>query len=1017
MTADAPKTIMTIPSGFAFLPKLAETLLADPTLGGAFDKKFALHDFTILLPHRRAVQALKAALLQQAEADALLMPDIRPLGEADDMDLIFSAPDMFDMPPCISDLARRNLLTTLVLKWGLRDGRLSNAVQAAKLASALMVFLDQAATEEISLEKMQNKDGQFVPQDFSTHWQQSLDFLDIIISAWPQIKKEMQVIEPPEARRLILQQQTDLLREQNADHARPIIAAGSTGSIPATARLLGAVAGATYGAVVLPALDRDMNAAAWDALADTPSHPQAGLFGLLKQLNVPREKVTLWPACADAGQDAQADRRRFLSAALLPAEQTGQWVTQMAQNNFDMDKALNGLTLLTGDDMWQEAGLIALAMREVLATPNKTAILVTPNRQLARHVAAQMRQWGVDIDDTAGQSLAQAPAGQFIRAVLETWADDFAPIGLLSVLKHDAAHCGADKQTHLEAVHGLDIFLRGKGVPASLADLLLLAQEDERGEKLRPFIENLMQHFAPLIDLPAQMGFDAMAAALVQVCDNLSRDAAGVAHIWQGADGRALENFLTELAALDDTAGQMNRHDWSGLITHWLASRPPVRRPFGQHPRLAIMGLLEARLVQADVMILGGLNETVWPPVPDTGPWVSRPMRAGLGMTSPERSIGLAAHDFMQAACAPCVILTRASKQEGSPMVAARWLTRMEAIVKGRLGADAALPDAPQILHYWQARDGAGAQKENAEQNAAQDLEQWLGAYHKPLPCPPASVRPHKISVTQIKTLQNNPYAIYARHILGLKRLDDLQSDADAAARGSFVHQVLEDFVRQYPDALPQDAAKILQKMARDLADDMAGGEDILRYWWARFVALSEWFADFESERRKRIEKIWAEKKGAIELKIGTQVFTLTGKADRIERHKNGDLHILDYKTGAVASQAAVATHRDMQMTLLGQIAVQGGFDGIAAGGLGGLAYIRTHGGFPAGAVHDIKTPPEMESLAALAQEAMETLHALLKLYANAKTPYAPHLGDVRYDDYEHLARVLEWSAGAEEAE
>ena len=1011
MTA-TPKTIMTIPSGFAFLPKLAETLLADPRLGGAFDKKFALDDFTILLPHRRAVQALKTALLQQAKTDALLMPDIRPIGEADEGALLFSdsAAALFDMPPCIGDLARQNLLTTLVLKWGLRDGRLTNPAQAAKLASELMVFLDQAATEEISLDKMQNKDGAFVPQDFSTHWQQSLDFLDIIISAWPEIKKEMQVIEPPEARRHILQQQTDLLREQNADHARPIIAAGSTGSIPATARLLDAVAGAAYGAVVLPALDMEMDEAAWDALADTPSHPQAGLFGLLKQFNVPRKQVTLWPACA--GADSQADRRRFLSAALLPAEQTGQWAAQITQDDFDVNKALDGLTLLTGDDMWHEAGLIGLVLREVLATPNKTAILVTPNRQLARHVAAQMRQWGVDIDDTAGQSLAQAPAGRFVRLVLETWAADFAPIDLLAVLKHDAAHCGADRAAHLAAVQGLDIFLRGKGVLTSLDDLLILAQADERGEKLRPFIENLMQHFAPLIDLPAQMGFGEMAAALVQVCENLTRDAAGVARIWQGADGRALEKFLAALGALDSAPPpKMNRHDWVGLLTHWLATAPPVRRPYGQHPRLAIMGLLEARLVQADVMILGGLNEGVWPSVPDTGPWVSRPMRAALGMTAPERSIGQAAHDFVQAACAPCVILTRPRKQDGSPTVAARWLTRMEAIVKGRLGAGAALPSAARILHYWQARHVADAE---AAQAQSENENEWLGAYHRPLPCPPARVRPRKISVTQIQTLQNNPYAIYARHVLGLKRLDDLHIDASAAARGSFVHHVLEDFVAQYPDALPKNTPEILQKMARDLAQKMAGGEDVLRFWWARFVALSQWFADFERERRARIEKIWPEQQGAITFKIGQQDFTLTGRADRIELHKDGRLHILDYKTGMPPTQADVATHRDMQMTLLGQIATQGGFDTIAAAALGGLAYVQTHGGFPAGQMQEIRPPKEMDDIEELSQEAMEELHALLKFYANGKTPYAPHLGAVRYDDYAHLARVLEWSAGAE---
>ena len=88
----------------------------------------------------------------------------------------------------------------------------------------------------------------------------------------------------------------------------------------------------------------------------------------------------------------------------------------------------------------------------------------------------------------------------------------------------------------------------------------------------------------------------------------------------------------------------------------------PVRTAFGQHPRLAILGPLEARLQRHDLTILGGLNEGAWPQSPGADPWFSRPMRSSLGLEQPERGIGLAAHDFAMQAAGPRVLLTRARR-------------------------------------------------------------------------------------------------------------------------------------------------------------------------------------------------------------------------------------------------------------------------------------------------------------------------------------------------------------------
>lgn len=1023
MDYDSPptdKTIMTIPSGHAFLARLAETLLHDRTLGGAFGaaggNTFELHDFTVFLPTRRAVRALQSAFLKQAETDALRLPDIRSLGDTDEGVLAFSTQntDIFDLPPCLPSIERESILMELVLKWGKKTGRLDNAVQAAALASDLAAFLDNAQTEEIDLLKLEN----IVPDGFSANWQQTLDFLDIITHNWPAIKKEKGVIDPPQARQHMLQLQTDMVCQRAPNLLRPVIAAGSTGSIPATARLLAAIAAAPFGAVVVPGLDTEMSSAAWAQLKDTPSHPQAGLFHLLQHLAISRRDVTLWPSCCGRTKTAQTDRRRFLNAALLPANQTREWISAPeGAGVYDIKEALKGLTYLEADETSEEAGLIALALREVLATPDKTAILVTPDRQLARRVSAEMLQWDVEIDDTAGAPLSNQPGGRFVRAVLETVMQGFAPVSLMAVLKHEMAHMGLSRTDYLSLIRQFEhVLLRGPA-PASGFDGLRAHAEAQLNNKrkkkywqviendLLPLIEKLAQHFAPLTLLQRAASLKDIAAALRASCEKLTIDDAGLLHIFAGIDGEILHDFMTEVSLIDTKP--VNRSDWTGLFTHWLAQRP-VRRPFGLHPRLSIMGLLEARLVQADLVILGGLNEGVWPGLPDTGPWVSRPMREDISMTSPERSIGLMAHDFVQSAASAQVILTRSKKQGGRPMVAARWITRMTAIVKGKLGSQAKLPDNEKLHHYWHQRNPTRATSQHP------DEQNWQGANHKPMPRPDAALRPKKLSVTRVQKLQSNPYAIYAQYVLGLEKLDPLEADMTVAMRGSFVHKVLEVFVKAYPDELPENPAEVMQKMARELAETEPGGRDILTFWWSRFVALSEWFTSFEQRRRAPIEQIWLEQYGRLNLKIKDRAFSLTGIADRIEKNHHGKLTIIDYKTGALPSSSDVKNHRDSQMPLLGLMAERGGFPDIPAGKINELSYVRANGGYPAGETQDIENAQEL--MAAV----MDGLVQLLETFADSDMPYVPHIRPklIKYaDDYAHLARVKEWSSGGDEEE
>lgn len=1055
----APSNLFSIPAGEDFIHCLAETLLNDKSFGGAINwadeqadaGAFALSDFTVLLPTRRAVRELRQKLLALSDTDSLLLPDIRTLADVDEMDLFFALrhPEVLDVKPVIPSLQREAYLLREVLAWqsgqagqdgqedipqsvGAKSDEMwrkqqGHIVQAADLSADLAAFLDQAQTEEIDLSRLEG----LVADNFADNWRQTLAFLSIITQKWPAEKARLDGLDPSEYRNLLIRLQAEIWHKNQP--RKPIIAAGSTGSIPATADLLKEILALPNGVVVLPGLDLDMPSDVWAQLVHDPAHPQSGLYHMMEKLETSRQNVRIFPS-AEHHKNTEcvhqlAARRQFVNLALLPSEQTYLWSQSASESasgtetaTLDLDKALSGFSVYEAPDMRREAGVIALAMREILETSDKKAILITPDRHLARRVSAELKRWDINIDDTAGVSLSRHAVGLLVRLILDARASHYAPVALLALLKHSMVCLADTRAQHLELVQEFDFALRQGGHftetdPARqgayglesyrLHIQALIAQtQQEKTENayryfdkrlkdlpaLDMFLEKLieaMQHMSALTkaESPAQL-----AQAVRQTMPLLMGRDIGAASLETARAEEELLAFFDSLAVMQEPVEQ---EEWPHLFDLWLA-RKPIRPQKGLHPRLAIMGLLEARLVQADLMILGGLNEGVWPQVPDTGPWVSRPMRAELGMTSPERRIGLMAHDFAQAVCAPQVLVTRAKKTGGTAMVAARWLTRMTALVKGIKGDNASLPQASRLARLGEQLDPV---------NATYDAPI---AEQKPKPRPIIDVRPQKLSVTQIETLQKNPYAIYARHILGLKKLDPLEMPSTGAARGTFIHKILEKFGRQTEAGMPPNPEDLMAAIIKETAQEIPGAQDILRYWAARLEALTSWFIDFETERRTQVEHIKLEETGARAFDINGEIFTLTAKADRVEINPDKSINLLDYKTYRPPSAGDVKKQKNPQLLLEALIAQSGGFSSLEAARVAALENIHISGGHPEGEIMPITDFDD-----ALA-EAEQGLLDLVTAYLFGDAAFEPHTQPklIKYaDDYDHLARLLEWSS------
>jgi ATP-dependent helicase/nuclease subunit B len=945
----------------------------------------ALAAVTVLLPTRRACRALTDAFLRESGGRPLLLPRMIPLGDVDEDELAIGGPAEdgpstdLAVPPAISDLRRQLLLSRLVL--AVRKDEASPD-QAARLAAELARLVDQVHTERLEFRRLPD----LVPEEFARHWQITLRFLAILTESWPKILAEEGCIDSADRRNRLLEAQARAWRQ--APPPTPVIAAGSTGSVPATADLLNVVAGLPRGVLILPGVDLEADDETWAALE--PSHPQFGMAQLLERLGVDRRTVKPWPATG--GADTHPGRTALINRALRPAAtaDVGRRDTPPPTD------ALADITRIDAPGPEEEARVIALIMRETLEHADRTAALVTPDRALARRVTCELERWGVAVDDSAGRPLAETMPGAFLRLTARMAVENLAPVPFLAALKHPLAACGVAPSTFRGQVRRLErAALRGLRPAPGVAGLEAALADDATG--LKPLLASLAAAMHPLqavLDREMSALRDLLRAHVAVAEALATTDQQPGAHrLWGGDAGEAAAAFVAELGEAGDDFEPIAVAAYPALLDVLMAGRA-VRPRYGRNPRLAVWGPLEARLQRADVMILGSLNEDTWPPKAQASPWMSRPMMKAFGLPLPERKIGLSAHDFTQAFAAPRIWLTRASRSEGTPTVPCRWLLRLENLLRGTYAEKALTADAGRWLHWQRQLDEPSA----------------FVPVDPPTPRPPVEARPRRLSATQVETWMRDPYAIYARHVLRLKALKPIDDDPGAADYGSLIHKALEIFVRENPGPVPSDALDRLLAAGRRAFGNMLDRPGIRVFWWPRFERIARWFVDVERERRAGLRVTASEVKGSLILDAPAGPFELTAVADRIDTLADGTLAVIDYKTGAPPLKREVAAGFAPQLPLEAAIAEAAGFAGVPRAPVSALEYWRLRGSDPAGERISAADDP-----ATLTQEAIEGLTNLIARFDFRETAYESRPRPAvapRFSDYEHLARVKEWSAG-----
>ncbi len=953
---------------------------------------------TILVPTRRAAKALEDRLFQRCTTKSLLLPRVRPIGDVDD-DLIAEQLPDDGLPDAISRNGQLFLVLSLIDAWAKDNPQLALASdvnasrsQALGLAQSLVELLTQLETEEVTADL----GSAFAELDLAEHRQTITSLLHLVQEQLPKRLHELNLMGPAARRNKALRLEAARIAAGNI--TGPIIAAGSTGTNPATRALLKAIANHPQGAVILPGLDLALDDESWNIVA--PNHPQHAMKLLLAELEIARAQVQeLAPATA---------RQTLLREVMRPAETTDKWFGGGALPASVLHAARQGLRLIEAPDRHLEARSIALLLRETLQRPGARAALVTPDRDLGQQVTAELSRWQAEIDDSGGEPLIRFERAQLCKVLIDCIEDDFAPAALVALLAHPLVTLGLSREQARTLAHLFEMALLRQDLPprgpATFAHVLvrvrreiaadshahhmLAALNDEAWDGLSSFTQRLASALVPLSVAPpaalaihVQLLGDALAA-LAPEDDTTS--------IFSRSFARVMESLRQE--SHHHPVGPFRRALPSIV---WALGQETMRRLPVAATRLAIFGLAEARMIDADLVVLGGLNEGIWPAAADPGPWVNRSMRQSLALAQPERDIGMTAHDLAQGLQHSNVVVTWSKRVGTTPLMPARWVLRLRALLEaGGIAAEAQLDAGTPVL--------------------AQQLDepQQKGAVDMPRPRPAPSLRPTRFSATEIERLIRDPYAIFARRILKLEPLPELGGALEPRLRGTLFHEALSRHVQQQG----QGAVHLIAQGEAVFADYL-DHPDVLHFWWPRFKRMATDFIAEDLTLRADVAASLVERGGELRFAIAGIEHILRARADRIDVTTNGRLRLIDYKTGSVPSAKQVVSGLNPQLTLEAAIAEAGGFgDGLPTAVVD-LVYIKISGGKPPVEVILLaeKFQKENANIDDTVSTHLKRLKELLTKYRSAEQAYIPRAvihKEREPSDYDHLSRFAEWSRG-----
>ena len=917
--------------GTDFSANLAEVLAKH--LSSKFgNNPLSLAQTQVILPTRRSCLALKEAFFELNKNT--LLPQMIPLYEID-------SPEE-SLPPTVSKWERLFLLTKLCqAKPNLRE-----ITKAFQVAVSLAELLDLSYQYNVDLSKI----NELIPaESFAQHWQETVQFLDIIQDTWPKILKERNQIDAGDRLQRIIYSFAKKISPNT-------VIAGLTGDLPAVAELMRAIL-KNNGEIFFDGVDKTF-------LEKTDKceavHPQFLIHKTLKKLGIKATDIQMI--------SGKVSHEEFVEQAF----RQDTWEKSEIQ-----EKDIQNISYIQCEGTEIEALTIALKLREVLETPDKTGCLITPDRTLARRVICHMRRWGIELDDSAGLPLKHTPTGSFL------------------LLINALAQKPDDAQNQL-ALYKHPLFADGKSIGnfhIEIKNAEKIARK--KNERLNLTLSESGKTFFDLIQTPQLLSLKDLLNKHITLAESWAKTntESGEERLWNNDFGKELFHLLHDISEYANILGEIDSSEYPAFFQS-LISNVSGHKQYGTHPNLKILGPIEGRFHHSDVCILGGLNEQIFPPAADIGPWVNRPMRQKLGLPDGDSKITIMAHDFMHACCSPQVVLTRAVKVGGTPTVPSRFIERLQVLAE---------------------INGINLKTYQANLACLVDEPKQKDKIVRPAPCPPVEVRPTELSVSNIENLKRNPYAIYAKYILNLRPLNDLGNPNNAIIYGNVVHDVLSNYLKENPYADSKE--KLMTSFKDKIKQTVLGKADQL-FYVSQFEQIIPFFLTEQKELEKMRTKSVTEIEGKIVLDKLGRPFTLTARADRIDITPNQGATIIDYKTGMPPTMKELSKGDAPQLSLEALILSKGGFDEMSPQKINDLQY--WHLGRHPKKISFLKAKTAPNDFDSFLIQTEQGLSNLINIFEKQTTPYEVSpiaASKPKFNDYEHLSRQQEWAHAEEEGE
>jgi len=914
--------------GIDFSGSLSD-ILAKHLLEKYESNPFDLAKVKVILPTRRACQTLKESFLMQSCESATLLPQMIALYDMDDF--------ATDLPEAISDWERLFLLTRLCQA----KPNLKETPKAFQVALSLAELLDLSYQYQVDFSHLSDL---VTGENFAQHWQETIEFLDIIHTAWPQILKEKNLIDRQDKlQRIILEKAKSI---QNSDDY--VIIAGLTADLPSVAELMKKIK--IKGDIFLDGVDKNY------ILSDNnpeENHPQYLIVKTLKKLEISPNEVVF--------KTKPTDTEEFIEQSFR---------SDIWQKSTIEQKCLDNIKYIMANTAEQEALTIALLLRQSLQTKDKTASFVTTDRTLARRVIAQMKRWQIHLDDSAGIPFKHTPTGSFLLQILNLAENFEDKTQMLALFKHPL-FANAQEPTKMR----MDIKNAEKNARREHTDFSF-----QFSDKAKDFFDLFKTD--QLVNTKELLIKHLSLAEEFAQTDNQS----GGEILWQSPFGKQLYQMLQDILKDIEILPTISTHQYANFFNTLIAFQQ-ARQPYGYHQRLKVLGPIEARFTHTDLCIIGGLNEQVFPPLADTGPWLNRPMRKQLGLPNAEARITTLAHDFMHVMGAKEIILTRSVKNGGAPTVPSRFLQRLQMTAQIN---DLQIPTF--VAHLADLVD-------------TPDEKQ---AIVRPCPCPKAETRPTKLSVTNVELLKRNPYAIYAKYILSLYPLDDWDKPAKGAQYGQALHETMAELINLSAKDFNEKEALTIFRQA--LKKNLLPKSDCIFYESQFKSCVLPFVLKQQEELKKQRIPSYTEIKGECSFNINNKPFTLTARVDRIDLSDQNTAKVIDYKTGSPPAFSEVVKGISPQLTLEAWMILQNAFPNIKADKIEDMEYWHMSKN---PCIKGYQKSKNKIDLDVLLNKTELGLKKMLKTYADGKTPYEVEpIASIapKYDNYALLSRKKEWA-------